>query len=142
MHANVEVRHVLGPIVATADNTPAAIDLQGYNQAEIVLGIGVGGITFDSTNKIEFKVTHSDDDVTYSDVVTADMRGVTVTGSGIIKALTAAHASAAKYRFGYEGKKRYLKILHDFSGTHGAGTPVDIMVILGRPSVAPVANQA
>src|SRR3546814_15078964 len=81
--------------------------LQGYNAAEVVLSVGIGGITFTTTNKIEFKLTHSDDDSTYDDVTTDDMLGVTVSGSGIIKALTAAHAAAAVYRVGYRGGKRY-----------------------------------
>lgn len=138
----MEARHVIGPVTLSADNTPAAIDRQGYEAVEVLLGVGIGGITFDSTNKIEIKMTHSDDDATYSDVTTADMIGVTVTGSGIIKALTAAHAAAAKYRFGYRGGKRYFKFLADFSGTHGAGTPLDITLLLSCAAVGPIANAA
>jgi hypothetical protein len=33
------------------------------------------------------------------------------------------------YRFGYKGGKRYLKLLADFSGTHGTGTPVAAVVM-------------
>ena len=142
LHSTIFIQKVLGPVVATADNTPAALDRQGYDAVEIVLDIGIGGITFDSTNKIEFKVTHSDDDVTYTNVTDADMLGVTGITSGIIKSLTSAHAAAAAYRFGYRGNKRYLKILHDFSGTHGTGTPISIDLILGSPMIAAPANQA
>ena len=142
LHSLIEARHVLGPVVLAADNTPAAIDRQGYESAELVLGIGIGGITFDSSNKIEIKLTHSDDDSTYTDVATADMIGVTVSGSGIIKSLVAAHAAAAKYRFGYRGNKRYLKLLFDFTGTHGTGTAVDATWLFGNPSVAPIADAA
>lgn len=143
LHSNIEVVQVVGPVTLAADNTPAAIDLQGFNAAEIVLGIGIGGITFDGTNKIEFKVTHSDDDSSYAAVEAKDVLGeVSVGSGGIIKALIAAHAAAAAYRFGYVGAKRYLKILADFSGTHGAGTPIAIMVVKGQPQIAPVANAA
>lgn len=121
-----------GPVVLAADNTPAAIDLAGYHSALIELGVGVGGITFDTTNKIEFVVTHSDDNSSYSNVTDADMQGVTGITGGIIKSLVAAHAAAAVYRFGYVGNKRYLKILADFSGTHGAGTPLLAQVIKGN----------
>jgi len=126
----------------SADNTPAAIDRQGYDAAEILLLIGIGGITFTVTNKIEFVLTHSDDNVTYTNVTTADMLGVTVASGGIIKALTAAHAAANAYRFGYKGGKRYLKLLADFSGTHGTGTPIGMAILLGEPNAEPVVNQA
>lgn len=121
-----------GPVVMSADNTPAAIDLAGYHSAAIILAVGIGGITFDSTNKIEFKLTHSDDNSTYTDVTDADMLGVTGITSGIIKSLVAAHAAAANYEYGYIGNKRYLKILADFSGTHGTGTPLAALVIKGH----------
>ena len=41
-----------------ADNTPAKVDLLGFEGAVIAIHIGVGGITFDGTNKVEFKLTH------------------------------------------------------------------------------------
>lgn len=133
---------IVGNAVLTDDNTPAAIDLQGYNAAMILLLIGIGGITFTGTNKIEFKLTHSDDDVTYTAVATADVQGATVGAGGILKSLTSAHAAAAAYRFGYKGGKRYLKLLADFGGTHATGTPIAMAVLLGEPNLAPVAAQA
>ena len=141
IHSDLTAVQAVAAAVHAADPTPVAIDLQGYDAAEIVIAIGVGGITFSTTNKIEFKLTHSDDDSTYTDVVTADMLGVTVASDGIIKALTAAHAAAAVYRYGYKGGKRYLKLLPDFSGTHGTGTPIAAMVIKARGG-GPQANQA
>lgn len=142
LHSNIGVATLVGAEALAADNTPAAVDLLGYGSAEILLAIGAGGITFSGTNKIEFKLTHSDDDSTYAAVETDDMIGVTVATGGIIKALTSAHAAAASYRYGYKGGKRYLKLLADFSGTHGAGTPIAAMVLKGNPESAPVANQA
>lgn len=143
IHSDLTVVSAIGAAVLAADNTPAAIDLRGYNAAEIVLAIGIGGITFDATNKIEFKLTHSDDDTTYTAVEVKDVLGAVSIGTGgIIKALTAAHAAAAAYRFGYVGGKRYLKLLADFSGTHGAGTPIAALVLKGYGYNQPEANQA
>jgi hypothetical protein len=42
-------------------------------------------------------------------------------------------------RIGYNGKKRYLKLLADFSGTHGTGTPMSAVAILANPKTKPVA---
>ncbi len=142
IHSALLVARAIEPAVFAADNTPPAVDLLGYNAAEIVLNIGVGGITFSGTNKIEFKLTHSDDDSTYTAVTSADMLGgLTVGTGGIIKALTAAHAAAASYRYGYKGGKRYLKLLADFSGTHGTGTGISAAVLRGHGNVQPEAAQ-
>lgn len=122
-----------------ADNTPAAVDLQGFEAAEIAISVGVGGITFSGTNKVEFVLTHSSDDVTYSNVTDDDMIGVTGITGGIIKSLIAAHAAGAVYAYGYRGGKRYLKLLADFSGTHGTATPLGAVVVKGMPHNAPVA---
>lgn len=129
---------VLGPVVLAADNTPAAIDIGNYGGAIILLHIGIGGITFSTTNKIEFKLTHSDDNSTYTDVAQGDVSGVTVATGGIIKSLIAAHAAASLTKVGYHGGKRYLKLLADFDGTHGTGTPISAIVIGGEPFIAPV----
>jgi hypothetical protein len=142
LHSHISVAVLIGNATLSADNTPAAVDLQGYNAAEILLSIGIGGITFSSSNKVEFVLTHSDDDVTYGNVADADILGKTGITGGIIKALTAAHAAAAVYRFGYKGGKRYLKLLADFSGTHGTGTPIAATVIKGHGTDNPQANQA
>lgn len=130
IHSNMTAALLIGCAALAADNTPAAVDLQGFNAAEIILSVGIGGITFSGTNKIEFVLTHSDDDSTYSAVAQADMLGVTVASGGIVKSLVAAHAAAANYRMGYIGGKRYLKLLADFSGTHGAGTPIAATAML------------
>jgi len=129
--------------VFNADNVPAAIDLLGYDAAELVLLIGAGGIVFTNANKIEFKLTHSDDDVSYTAVDIGDLLGVDAVGEGgIIKALTAAHPTAAAYRFGYKGGKRYLKLLADFSGAHGTGTALGAVVLKGWGQDNPQVNQA
>ena len=143
MHSDITVVSAIGAAALTADNTPAAIDLRGYNAAEIILLIGAGGITFSTMNKIEFKLTHSDDDSTYTAVTDADVLGVeSVASGGIIKALTEAHGTAAAYRVGYVGGKRYLKLLADFSGTHGTGTPIGAVVLKTGGHDNPQADQA
>ena len=138
LYKHLSAAHVHGPVVTSADTTPAAIDLQGFRAAVIALGVGIGGITFDATNKIEFVLTHSDDDVTYTNVADADMQGVTGITSGIIKSLVAAHAAAAVYLYGYVGGKRYLKLKADFSGTHGTGTPLQMVIHRGHPTIVPI----
>jgi hypothetical protein len=133
--SEIAIADLLPVATYAADNTPAAVDLLGFESAVIDLAIGVGGITFTGTNKIEFVLTHSDDNSSYSNVADADMKGVTGITNGIIKSLVAAHAAAEVIKLGYVGGKRYLKLLADFSGTHATGTPLAASVIKGRPHV-------
>lgn len=143
MHSDLKVVKAFAAEALAADNTPAALDLAGFDAAEIILAIGAGGITFDATNKVEFKLTHSDDDSTYTAVAVADMLGLASVGTGgIIKSLVAAHATAAVYRYGYVGGKRYLKLLADFSGTHGTATPMAGILLQSHANNKPVAAQA
>lgn len=135
---NVGVVEAIAPAILSADNTPAAIDLDGFNAALLVLSIGVGGITFTSANKIEFVLTHSDDNSAYTKVTAADLLGVGTVENGVIKALTVAKSASSVDRIGYIGGKRYLKLLADFSGTHGTGTGISAVVVKGHPAVFPV----
>ncbi|MCP3729259.1 hypothetical protein M9978_02360 [Sphingomonas sp. MG17] len=133
----------IAPATLSADNTPDAIDVRGYQSATLNLSIGVGGITFTGSNKIEFVLTHSDDGVTYTavtddDVIKDALAPATIT-SGIVRALTAAHAAATLQELGYIGGKGYLKLLADFSGTHGTGTPVSAVVVRSNAALKGVA---
>jgi hypothetical protein len=140
--SRVALAQAIGPATIDADTTPAAIDLAGFQSAAIAIAVGVGGITFTTSNKIEFTLQHSDDNSSYADVTVDDINGkdapATVT-SGIVKALTAEHASADVSEIGYIGGKRYLKLKADFSGTHGTGTPISATVIKGNPTYIPAA---
>ncbi len=137
LYNNIEVVEAIAPEALDDDNTPAAIDLQGYGSADVVIHVGVGGITFDDTDKVEFKLTHSDDDSTYTAVDVDDVQGLDSVGTGgIIYDLTAEHAAATVTEVGYVGGKRYLKLLADFDGTHGTATPMSAVVVKGRPAQA------
>lgn len=140
LNSNIALVVAIPAAAYTADNTPTAIDLQGFGSAVIELAIGVGGITFTGTNKVEFKLTHSNDDITYEAVELRDVQGIGAVGvDGIIHRLIAAHAAATVHKIGYVGGRRYLKLLADFAGTHGTATPFSATVIKGHPAIAPVA---
>lgn len=140
--STTQVVNAITPAVLSADNTPAAIDLAGYGSALICTNVGVGGITFTGTNKLEFVVTHSEDNVTYTAVTADDVimpYGEALATGGIIRAFTAAKAAADTecHSVGYVGKSRYIKVLADFSGTHASGTPIAAFVVKGVPQHAP-----
>jgi len=144
MFSDLRVEIMAGAATLAADNTPVSIDLADYGAATVVLAIGIGGITFSGTNKIEFKLRHgnSSDQSTHVAVEQGDVNGATVASGGIIRSLIAAHAAPSVSRFGYKGTMRYISLLADFSGTHGTGTPIAAVAVLGQPRVGPVAAQA
>lgn len=118
-----------------ADNTPAAIDLSGYEAAQIIVGVGVGGITFDATNKLEIKLRKGDATVGNHTAVTASdvvmPAGFSFVTGGIIRNLVAAHAAPTIITVDYinqDPAATHVSILADFSGTHGTGTPLAIFV--------------
>ncbi len=76
-----------------------------------------GGISFNGTGKVEFKLSHSDGAATYRPVADADVQGVAAVTSGIVLALKAAHPDPSVTRVGYVGNRRFIKLLADFSGT-------------------------
>jgi hypothetical protein len=130
----IAVQNVIDPASLSADTTPVAIDLYAGDGATILIHVGAGGITFTTSNKIEFVLTHSDDNVTYTAVAAADVvlganADASVGTGGIVKSLVAAHATADVTVVGYIGNKRYIKVLADFSGTHGSGTPLAVSVV-------------
>jgi len=137
--SNMGVDFAIAPAALDADPTPPAVDLIGFDSASFLINVGVGGITFSGTNKIEFVMTHSDDDATYTAVTDDDVVGVTVASGGIVHSLTAAHAAATSTKVGYIGGKRYVKVLPDFSGTHGTAPPMSIPVVKTRAHQRPVA---
>jgi hypothetical protein len=131
---------VLPPAAYSADNTPASFDIGTALSATIVLQVGVGGITFTADNRVEFVLTHSDlTGEGFTPVTQADVVGVTVAEGGIVRALVAAHAAPTVTVIGYRGRKRFLRLLADFSGTHATPTPLSAAVLRGNlDRIAPV----
>lgn len=132
---------MLGPITATTDQTGSAIALGTAHQAFAVnILVGVGGISFDDSNKIDFKLQKSSDGSTFEAVTQADVRGVTVGSGGIVKSLVAAHAAASATRIGIvKGDITHLKAIADYTGTHGTATPWAVELIKANPLIGPAA---
>jgi hypothetical protein len=124
---------LLPPASYDADNSPASFDNGTAQSCTIAINVGVGGITFSGTNKVEFVLTHSDATGSGFEAVTADdVVGVAEVEDGIVRALVAAHATPSVTLIGYKGKKRFLRLLADFSGTHGTATPMSAVAIRGN----------
>lgn len=144
------VSNITMPVTAilatrTADHNSVAVDTLGYKSVVLGWYAGIGGITFDASNKIEIIIQESDDNSAWNAVVEEDLilpYGLTygTAASGIVKAYTAAKAAAdTSYNLvGYRGKKRYCRLVFEFTGTHGSGTPLESIAIKGHPISRPV----
>ena len=133
IYHNVLVSQHLSPVVSTATKTSTAIDLQGYNSAEVLFAIGLATDTLSGSIYWTLKLQHSDDDSTYTDLVAADLNSPSLTV--VIDASTKDRTS---YSFGYQGNKRYLKGLATPTGTHSTGTPIGILSLRSSASYTPV----
>lgn len=138
-------RLVAGPVTATTDQS-GVIDRRGFESLIVTYALGVGGITFTGTNRIDFTLQHSDDNVTFTDCAAADVNSImlptgvegTMAANGIVRSITSAHAAASLTKVGYIGNKRYIKPLAVFGGTHATGTPVQIQASLSNAILEPV----
>ena len=136
---------VFGPITVAADQTAIVIDRQGFESLTFAAAIGIGGITFDGSNYIEWTLEHSDDNVTYSNIALTDIIGKDIptsivtgqNGASVLKSFKAAQAAAAVFEYGYIGGKRWTRFDIEFTGTHGAGTPMCITAIKGSANIKP-----
>ncbi|WP_374390211.1 hypothetical protein [Brevundimonas sp.] len=136
----LKIVSAVAPGAYTADVTPVQIDRQGFGSVTFAVHVGAGGITFTGTNKIEFVLEESYDGEDWTDVLAKDVAGLDLTADdGIVLALKTAHANPTVTKFGYIGDARYVRLTTDFSGTHGTGTPLSALAIMGRPAHAPVA---
>ena len=128
---NIKLMQSIAPVVADADANGTGVDTQGYENVAIVVDTGIEGITLSSTNKIEFELEHSDDDSTYVDAESSDVNG-TLGANGLFLTLDANAESPQISEIEYLGTKRYVRVVANFSGTHGTGTPIAASVILGK----------
>jgi hypothetical protein len=153
--SDVQCITAVAAVTATSTQTSSALDLQlsgtsgglGFKALTGLIYVGAGGITFNGSNYIDFRVTHSDDNSTYAavtgdDVIldyTSSVTNSLPDANGVVRSIKTAHASAdtGPTVFGYRGKKRYVKIAATFTGTHGTGTLIECQWVLSHPMSAP-----
>ena len=139
MKSNLSAVISLDSATRTADANGAGVDLQGYEGALIVGVIGAEGVTLSGTDKIEFELEESTDDSTYTDVADADLTGyVDGTNDGTFGLFDANAEAPALVSATYIGSKRYVRVVINYSGTHGTGTPATALVVRGFNRHAPV----
>lgn len=133
----------IAPAVLSDDPAAITIDRSGFEAVTFALMIGVGGITFTASNRIDFILEHSDDGTAWAPVVATNVLGAIPDATGIVLSQRSAHPAATVHRVGYVdgtvGDKRFVRLRPDFNGTHGTGTPIAAVAVLGRGRSLPVA---
>jgi len=125
-------------MVLDADADGASVDRKGYDRVLFIATIGVGGITFDASNRIELEVEESDDNSTFTDVADADLVGeVDGVNDGCFGVVNSAALDDAIYTVEYKGSARYARPVLNFVGTHGTGTPISVVAVLGASKYIP-----
>lgn len=144
LHNAFKVVSALDAIVVNDDTegTGAAIDLQGYEGAELIVNCGISGDTLSGSVKYDLVLKECDTSGgTYTAVAQADVVGGTVT-SGVFATVDDAAEDPAVFRIGYIGSKRYIKLFVDTTGTHTNGTPMAAVALLGVGRHMPPAKPA
>ena len=143
LYSNTEIVQVVAPVKVLDETVPAAVakDLAGFNSA--IIEVSCGAKDAGDTGTITLKLEHADDNGsgaagTYANVGAADMLGVTP-ASGIVLTLAGGAVSAAVYKFGYVGGKRFLRFTLAENDSNATGTIMAINLIKGHPLDAPVA---
>ncbi|NYD91400.1 hypothetical protein [Sphingomonas melonis] len=133
------------PGVYAADSAAILVDMLNFASAVILIHVGVGGINFTNANKVEMVLTAGNADdgsdqvpVTDADIIVDGLAPAAI-NNGIVRSLVAAKPAADIQKVGYIGGKRYLRLVADFSGAHGTGTPIAATVIRSRPALRGVA---
>lgn len=121
--SNIGIVAAIAPAVLTATNTPAGIDLLGFNSAALVIHTGAIAGSGNFTPKLQ----ESDDNTNFTDVAAGDLIGT----------FPAALVAASAIKVGYKGTKRYIRpVLTLNSGTSIAASA---LIIKGGASQRPVA---
>lgn len=115
----------VSPAVLAATTTSAALDLQGFNSAMLLVNTGaiVGAGDFSA------KLQESDTTVgaDFTDVAAKDLNG----------ALPATLIADTPYKLGYKGAKRYLRVVITKNG--GTSIAAGAVLVKGSAASAPVA---
>jgi hypothetical protein len=140
---NIQLVESLNSIVKDADTNSTGIDTQGANSAMVIVNVGAPGITFSGSNKVDIKLEDSADNSTFAAVTNNNfVTGGTVDSAGIWQTIDANGECNAVYGLGYVGPERYIRVVLDFSGTHGTGTSFGVVGALGNLESSPTYAQA
>lgn len=124
LYSDIGVVAAVVPATLTATNTSAAIDLQGYDSATVIIQTGaIGGSGNFTPSLVECATSGG----TYTAVATTDLIG----------SFTDPLAASSVYKIGYRGNKRYIKTVLTLNS--GTNIVAGVVVVKSHAANAPVA---
>jgi len=144
LHNNIKAELLLAPDTITGDTNSAQMDLLGYDSAELFVMVGDCANALSGSVYWGVIVEESDDDSTFTPVVTAADLLFTANGNastpdttdGSVKDIDADDDEDMLIRVGYKGSKRYVRITLDETGDTG-DCDFCVIGIKGHPKAAP-----
>lgn len=125
MHSNLGAVAAIAPAVITANTNGAAIDLQGFDAALVIVNTGAIEAAGDFTAKLQESDTTTSGD--FADVGADDLIG----------AFPASLEATSVVKVGYRGSKRYVRAVITKNG--GTSIAASAVIVKGLPAMAPVA---
>jgi hypothetical protein len=124
IYSEVGLVQSLAPVVLSATDTGAAIDLSGYDSALVVVSTGAIVGSGDFTSKLQESDTTTSGD--FTDVAAANLVGT----------FPASLAAASVVKVAYSGTKRYIRVVT----TKNSGTSIaaGVNVLRGHALTGPV----
>lgn len=133
IYKNILVSAVVSTATRTTTTTSSTIDMQGFQALSVIFAVGQSADTLSGSIYWVLKLTHSDDNVTFTDVTAAELQSGAATVT-----INSGSLDDTVYHFAYAGNKRYVKAVATASGTHTNGTPFSVLSLRGRPGYSPV----
>ena len=147
---NYAAVNMVDPANRIINNTTVAggaIDLQGYDVADIVLQIGVWADTV-AGGLMEFGLQHNDDTVSggfvdvpnslLTDTVEAESTVSGAIATGVFAKVSSTENDQTTAKTSYIGNKRYIRLKINGEKNLANGTPSAALALLGKPAHAPI----
>lgn len=130
--------NALTPLIRTADASSASIDLRGFRNAVFLNHIGITGDTLSGSVYLELELQESDDDSVWTACADADVRNtVTGTNTGTVAVIDDNAEDDVVVIAEYTGTKRYIRMTHNFTGTHTNGIETGVIGLRMNPNEQP-----
>lgn len=143
--SNIAVAQVLAPQTIQASALHSGnIDMQGCETLAVAVLVGNITDTLDSSNRIDLKIEHADDDGTgspaaYGACADEDVLNATGLSSGIFATLNDSAKKNARHVIGYRGGKRFVRVTATPVSLETGG-PIAMVALKGNTASKPVSN--
>lgn len=141
---NISRDQVLDPVVISTDTNTTTTDMQGFESLCMSVLMGDSGDTLSGSVFHELILQHGDladgsDGAAVADTDVVLGEGGSIS-SGVFALIDAPAEDSAVFSIGYVGKKRYVRVVIDTTGTHTNGTPMGVVALKGKPTLLPVSS--